>query len=144
MKDKVTVIAKTDTGYFKFSDGSFIHGDYLSDSKVVRTTVTTAKKAETPNKSDWFYSKNSYGNKQYLCELCGYYGFTECTEKDHNNVDNYMQSIFETYESGSYEKQLQEYIPKYLGKHNDRYEIVYDDVYNVYGIRPFTYIHDSE
>lgn len=34
VNDKVTVTAKTDTGYFKLSDGSFIHSDYLSDSKV--------------------------------------------------------------------------------------------------------------
>ena len=39
--------AKTDTGYFKLSDGSFIHSDYLSDSKVAQTTTTTTKKAET-------------------------------------------------------------------------------------------------
>ena len=45
---KVTVTAKTDTGYFKLSDGSFIHSDYLSDSKIVIQTTTTAKKAETP------------------------------------------------------------------------------------------------
>ncbi len=50
VNDKVTVTAKTDTGYFKLSDGSFIHGDYLSDSKVAQTT-TTAKKAETPKPS---------------------------------------------------------------------------------------------
>ena len=147
VNDKVTVTAKTDTGYFKLSDGSFIHGDYLSDSKVAQTTTTiatTAKKAETPNEANSFYSNYSYGSKQYLCELCEYYGFTEYTEKDRNNVDNYMQSIFETYDSDSYEKQLQDYISKYLGKHNGRYEIIYDDVYNVYGIRPFTYIPDSE
>ena len=50
VNDKVTVTAKTDTGYFKLSDGSFIHSDYLSDSKTViqTTTTTTAKKAETP------------------------------------------------------------------------------------------------
>ena len=48
VNDKVTVTAKTDTGYFKLSDGSFIHGDYLSDSKIVIQTTTTAKKAETP------------------------------------------------------------------------------------------------
>ena len=50
VNDKVTVTAKTDTGYFKLSDGSFIHGDYLSDNKVAQTTTTTttAKKAETP------------------------------------------------------------------------------------------------
>lgn len=47
VNDKVTVTAKTDTGYFKLSDGSFIHSDYLSDSKIAQTTTTT-KKAETP------------------------------------------------------------------------------------------------
>ena len=45
VNDKVTVTAKTDTG--KLSDGSFIHSDYLSDSKVAQTTTTTTKKAET-------------------------------------------------------------------------------------------------
>lgn len=50
VNDKVKVIAKTDTGYFKLDTGAFIHGDYLSDSKiVVQTTVaTTTKKQETP------------------------------------------------------------------------------------------------
>ena len=51
VNDKVTVIAKTDTGYFKLSDGSFIHGDYLSDNKVAQTATTTTKKAETPKPS---------------------------------------------------------------------------------------------
>ena len=50
VNDKVTVIAKNDTGYFKLSDGSFIHSDYLSDNKVAQTTTTT-KKAETPKPS---------------------------------------------------------------------------------------------
>ena len=50
VNDKVTVTAKTDTGYFKLSDGSFIHSDYLSDNKVAQTTTTT-KKAETPKPS---------------------------------------------------------------------------------------------
>lgn len=48
VNDKVTVTAKTDTGYYKLSDGSFIHGDYLSDSKIVIQTTATTKKAETP------------------------------------------------------------------------------------------------
>ena len=48
VNDKVTVTAKTDTGYFKLPDGSFIHSDYLSDSKIVIQTTTTTKKAETP------------------------------------------------------------------------------------------------
>lgn len=52
VNDKVTVTAKTDTGYFKLSDGSFIHSDYLSDSKAAQTTTTTTKKAETPKPAD--------------------------------------------------------------------------------------------
>lgn len=50
VNDKVTVTAKTNTGYYKLSDGSFIHSDYLSDNKVAQTTTTT-KKAETPKPS---------------------------------------------------------------------------------------------
>lgn len=38
LNDTVTVIAKTDTGYYKLADGEFIHGDYLSDSKVEQST----------------------------------------------------------------------------------------------------------
>lgn len=53
VNEKVTVTAKTNTGYFKLSDGSFIHGDYLSDSKVViQTTTTTVKKQETPKPAE--------------------------------------------------------------------------------------------
>ena len=50
VNDKVKVVAKTNTGYFKFDTGAFIHGDYLSDSKIIiQTTVaTTTKKQETP------------------------------------------------------------------------------------------------
>ena len=44
VNDKVKVVAKTDTGYFKLDTGAFVHGDYLSDNKVtVQTTTTTAK-----------------------------------------------------------------------------------------------------
>ena len=52
VNDKVTVTAKTDTGYFKLSDGSFIHSDYLSDSKVAQTAAPATKKAETSKPAD--------------------------------------------------------------------------------------------
>lgn len=48
VNDKVTVTAKTDTGYYKLDTGAYIHSDYLSDSKIAQTTTTTTKKAETP------------------------------------------------------------------------------------------------
>lgn len=38
LNDKVTVIAKTDTYYYKLIDGTFIHADYLSESETVENT----------------------------------------------------------------------------------------------------------
>ena len=34
LNDKVTVVAKTDTDYYKLNDGTFIHCDYLSESEI--------------------------------------------------------------------------------------------------------------
>lgn len=49
VNDKVKVVAKTDTGYFKLDTGAFIHGDYLSDDKVViQTTTTTVATTKKP------------------------------------------------------------------------------------------------
>lgn len=42
VNDKVTVVALTNTDYYKLNDGSFIHKDYLSASEVVITTTTAA------------------------------------------------------------------------------------------------------
>lgn len=47
VNDKVTVTAKTDTGYYKLDTGAYIHSDYLSDSKVTQTVAPATKKAET-------------------------------------------------------------------------------------------------
>ena len=52
VNDKVTVTAKTNTGYYKLSDGSFIHSDYLSDSKATQTAAPATKKAEAPKPAD--------------------------------------------------------------------------------------------
>ena len=52
VNDKVTVTAKTNTGYYKLSDGSFIHSDYLSDSKVTQSAAPATKKTETPNPAE--------------------------------------------------------------------------------------------
>lgn len=38
LNDKVTVVAKTDTDYYKLSDGTFIHGDYLSENEITVST----------------------------------------------------------------------------------------------------------
>ena len=50
VNDKVKVVAKTNTGYFKLDTGAFVHGDYLSDNKVmIQTTTTTAEKPTENN-----------------------------------------------------------------------------------------------
>ena len=52
VNEKVTVVAKTDTGYYKLEDGSFIHGDYLSLDMVTTTTATpTPPSPELPSGS---------------------------------------------------------------------------------------------
>lgn len=69
--DEVDVVAKTDTGYYKLKDGTFIHSDYLVTSKPQTTTVapatekpkpattTTSKPAETtPPKAEPKYAPN--------------------------------------------------------------------------------------
>ena len=38
LNDKVTVIAKTDTDYYKLNDGTFIHSDFLSENEIVNDT----------------------------------------------------------------------------------------------------------
>lgn len=49
VNDKVKVVAKTNTGYFKLDTGAFVHGDYLSDNKVtVQTTTTTVVTTKKP------------------------------------------------------------------------------------------------
>ena len=82
VNDKVTVTAKTDTGYFKLSDGSFIHSDYLSDSKVVqpaapatkkeettKPAITTTKKQESkPAEDNWRFTKQDCEDILKACE----------------------------------------------------------------------------
>lgn len=45
LNQEVSVIAKTDTGYYKIGGGEYIHGDFLSTSKVTSAAVTTPKPA---------------------------------------------------------------------------------------------------
>ncbi len=47
--DAVKVTALTDTGYYKLDDGTYIHGDYLSESKPAVTTVPATAKPTVQN-----------------------------------------------------------------------------------------------
>lgn len=55
VNDEVTVVAKTDTSYYKLEDGSFIHTDYLSDNKV----DTTPNENQIPQK-DYGYTEDGH------------------------------------------------------------------------------------
>jgi hypothetical protein len=44
---QVTVVAITNTGYYKLADGTFIHSDYLSEAGTVATTTATPRPAQT-------------------------------------------------------------------------------------------------
>jgi hypothetical protein len=58
----VSVVATTDTGYYKLSDGTFIHSDYLSRTAAGGTTAaqTTARPATTTSGSGSVISSTSY------------------------------------------------------------------------------------
>lgn len=50
LNDKVTVVATTDTDYYKLEDGSFVHKDYLSDKKTVPSKPVEVEKPVTTSK----------------------------------------------------------------------------------------------
>lgn len=50
LNDKVTIVAVTDTDYYKLEDGSFIHKDYLSDKETVPPKPSETEKPVTPSK----------------------------------------------------------------------------------------------
>lgn len=58
INDKVTVVAITDTDYYKLEDGTFIHSDYLSEEEVTLWTETEASGEYYVN-SDGIYSRVS-------------------------------------------------------------------------------------
>lgn len=49
--DAVNIAALTDTGYYKLDDGTYVHSDYLSESKPVATTVPKAAKPTVQDKA---------------------------------------------------------------------------------------------
>ena len=65
VNDKVTVVAVTDTGYAKLKDGTFIHNDFLSDSKVTVTAAPTSQSSKKPTEQKPAQSQTS--DKAELC-----------------------------------------------------------------------------
>ncbi len=81
MGDSVKVTAKTNTGYFKLDNGEFIHGDYLSDTKVEPpkqisneefNSAMSSKKEETTAPAT--SNNTNYGKTNSGDEILGYNG----------------------------------------------------------------------
>ena len=49
LNDKVTETAKTDTDYYKLSDGTFIHADYLSENEIIYSMELSDYSSVTKN-----------------------------------------------------------------------------------------------
>lgn len=49
----------TDTGYAKLKDGTFIHNDFLSDSKVTVTAAPTSQSSKKPTEQKPAQSQTS-------------------------------------------------------------------------------------
>ena len=124
VNDKVTVVAKTNTGYYKLDDGTFIHSDYLSDSKVVITTTTvqttTPKPQETPAPET---EKPQEQPKQEVIVI--YSRYTKSLDGKSSNF--YSDIEFTKYAGGS-------------GVRNTSYKAVKinDDIYQLIGDTPQT------
>lgn len=85
LNDKVTIVAKTDTGYYKIADGEFIHGDYLSTSKVTVQQPTQPSGGNTGNGSTAV--KPFTGEKKKPSESAIAEGVTQVGEEE-SGVDN--------------------------------------------------------
>ena len=101
VNDKVTVVAKTNTGYYKLDDGTFIHSDYLSDSKVVFTTTTvqtTTPKPQTEAPASSAVEQVDY--KIYTKNaMTWYYHDVDCTEEA-----GYYDCVGTAYDAVEYHK----------------------------------------
>lgn len=61
---KVTVVAATDTGYYKLKDGSFIHSSFLSDTKPGAVTTAAANDDEIFDDEETTTTKKSSTTKK--------------------------------------------------------------------------------
>lgn len=96
----VKVVAKTDTGYFKLEDGTFIHQDYLSDSKPTQTEPpkTTVKpqtqkpaSGSTDNTDGYTWAiqpQYDYDDVEILCDYVSHPGLIDY------NLDGYYRFYY--------------------------------------------------
>ncbi len=123
LNEAVTVTAKTDTSYYKLSDGAFVHADYLSSNKVTVTTTTTAaapaKPAvittatqSKPTEQDRSYLNLSDSDVKYILNECEKYakslGFTVMTYNEYLVAEEeYSKKQMEIQDNGGSVEELE-------------------------------------
>lgn len=124
VNDKVTVVAKTNTGYYKLDTGYYIHSDYLSDSKVVITTTTvqttTPKPQETPAPET---EKPQEQPKQEYVTLYSQHSIATDGKKNYYYFDE------ECTKFASYADYKNDIIEKAIKINDEVYKVISDDEY---------------
>lgn len=106
---KVTVVAATDTGYYKLADGSFIQASFLTEKKPSTTTATaktttaktttakttTAKTttAKTTTGTTSAASKNGVISTSYYVDYTTRYGYKTLNSKEKKLYANLVEAI---------------------------------------------------
>ncbi len=128
LNDMVTVTAETNTGYYKLADGSFIHKDYLSTSKiVVKADTTTKKQSTTPAPST---TKATTTKKQNTspkpAETTKRQGATPTVDKTpvQEPTEEEIWDKMSAAEKREYFDHMAERIAYYLGVHRGNTEII--------------------
>ena len=146
VNDKVTVTAKTDTGYYKLDTGAYIHSDYLSDSKVTQSAAPATKKTETPNPAE---GKKVNFTVVTVRKDVPFYSDINCTNATSWVLgEGYEYTVVEVFDSKNcYKLSNGEYVKKEdvkKGKVSDIYrypfdlkairQVIIDDAINNYGL----------
>lgn len=101
---KITVVAATDTGYYKLADGSFIHSDYLTDSKpaetaAATTAATTAKTSKTTKTTTATVEEGTIAvdstkiSTSYKVDYTTRYGYKTLTASEKKLYGNLVKAI---------------------------------------------------
>ncbi len=129
LNDMVTVTAETNTGYYKLADGSFIHKDYLSTSKIVVKADTTTKKQITtpaPSTTKATTTTKKQNTSPKPAETTKRQGVTPTVDKTpvQEPTEEEIWDKMSAAEKREYFDHMAERIAYYLGVHRGNTEII--------------------
>ncbi|MCL2054696.1 MAG: hypothetical protein FWG90_09745 [Oscillospiraceae bacterium] len=128
--ERVTVVAVTDTGYYKLTDGSFIHSDYLTEEApatttartTAGTTATTTTRVTTtttaaPTESTATVTVDPNATQRHKVDYTQRLGYQQLGEK--------QKQLYSNIVNAAYNLQTRVSVPDGL---------LSDDIYKVYGL----------